>query len=107
MPSRGGRPTGSAKRSWSRTSGCSRRSSGQRATTARSSGFERRAGGGCRGRDKAMNKDGEAKAVARQAGRRRAGLNDDIGEEARLRLFRTQFVIRQAEQRAYDLFLQN
>src|ERR1700694_2529505 len=36
-----------------------------------------------------------------------AGLNDDIGEETRLRLFRTQFVIRQAEQRAYDLFLQN
>lgn len=33
--------------------------------------------------------------------------NDDIGEELRLRLFRTQYVIRQAEQRAYDLFLQN
>src|SRR6202011_2992697 len=37
----------------------------------------------------------------------RPGINDDIGEETRLRLFRTQFVIRQAEQRAYDLFLQN
>src|SRR6201991_197507 len=33
--------------------------------------------------------------------------NDDIGEETRLRLFRKQFVLRQAEQRAYDLFLQN
>src|SRR6202165_5271254 len=37
----------------------------------------------------------------------KTSLNDDIGEETRLRLFRTQFVIRQAEQRAYDLFLQN
>ncbi len=33
--------------------------------------------------------------------------NDDIGEEVRLKLFRTQLTIRQAEQRAYDLFLQN
>src|SRR5213595_4038104 len=33
--------------------------------------------------------------------------NDDIGEAVRLDLFRTQFTIRQAEQRAYDLFLQN
>ncbi len=33
--------------------------------------------------------------------------NDDIGEELRLRLYRTQFTIRQAEQRAHDLFLQN
>ncbi len=33
--------------------------------------------------------------------------NDDIGEERRLELFRSQFMIRQAEQRAYDLFLQN
>ena len=33
--------------------------------------------------------------------------NDDIGEEVRLNLFRTQLTIRQAEQRAYDLFLQN
>jgi pyruvate dehydrogenase E1 component alpha subunit len=33
--------------------------------------------------------------------------NDDIGEAVRLELFRLQFVIRQAEQRAYDLFLQN
>ncbi len=33
--------------------------------------------------------------------------NDDIGEDKRLELYRTQVVIRQAEQRAYDLFLQN
>jgi pyruvate dehydrogenase E1 component alpha subunit len=33
--------------------------------------------------------------------------NDDIGEKLRLWMFRTQLVIRQAEQRAYDLFLQN
>jgi acetoin:2,6-dichlorophenolindophenol oxidoreductase subunit alpha len=36
-----------------------------------------------------------------------AGLNDDIGEAKRLELYRTQMVIREAEQRAYDLFLQN
>ena len=33
--------------------------------------------------------------------------NDDIGEQTRLRMFRTQVTIREAEQRAYDLFLQN
>src|SRR5213083_2035398 len=33
--------------------------------------------------------------------------NDDIGEEMRLQLYRSQFRLRQAEQRAYDLFLQN
>jgi len=33
--------------------------------------------------------------------------NDDIGEELRLRLYRTQFELREAEQRAFDLFLQN
>src|ERR1700675_22683 len=37
----------------------------------------------------------------------RPGINDDIGEELRLRLYRTQFELREAEQRAYDLFLQN
>src|SRR5436305_400525 len=37
----------------------------------------------------------------------RPGINDDIGEELRLRLFRTQFELREAEQRAFDLFLQN
>ncbi len=36
-----------------------------------------------------------------------AGINDDIGEETRLKLYETQVVIRQAEQRAFDLFLQN
>jgi acetoin:2,6-dichlorophenolindophenol oxidoreductase subunit alpha len=36
-----------------------------------------------------------------------AGLNDDIGEETRLRLFRVQVEIREGEQRAFDLFLQN
>jgi TPP-dependent pyruvate/acetoin dehydrogenase alpha subunit len=39
--------------------------------------------------------------------RRAAGLNDDIGEEMRLRLYRMQVEIRESEQRAYDLFLQN
>src|SRR5579871_5266609 len=33
--------------------------------------------------------------------------NDDIGEAMRLTLFRAQVVVREAEQRAYDLFLQN
>jgi len=36
-----------------------------------------------------------------------AGINDDIGEEKRLALYRSQLVIREAEQRAFDLFLQN
>ncbi len=36
-----------------------------------------------------------------------ASLNDDIGEETRLRMYRMQVVIREAEQRAFDLFLQN
>jgi acetoin:2,6-dichlorophenolindophenol oxidoreductase subunit alpha len=36
-----------------------------------------------------------------------AGLNDDIGEQKRLELYRLQVVIREAEQRAFDLFLQN
>lgn len=35
------------------------------------------------------------------------GANDDIGEALRLSMFRTQVVLREAEQRAYDLFLQN
>ncbi|MBV8568300.1 MAG: thiamine pyrophosphate-dependent dehydrogenase E1 component subunit alpha [Methylobacteriaceae bacterium] len=38
---------------------------------------------------------------------RQNGRNDEVGEEVRLRLFRSQFLIRKAEQRAYDLFLQN
>jgi pyruvate dehydrogenase E1 component alpha subunit len=37
----------------------------------------------------------------------RAKLNDDIGEELRLRMYRMQTVLRDAEQRAFDLFLQN
>ena len=37
----------------------------------------------------------------------KASLNDDIGEEKRLAMYRTQVIIREAEQRAYDLFLQN
>ena len=36
-----------------------------------------------------------------------SGLNDDIGEDKRLELYRTQVTIREAEQRAFDLFLQN
>src|SRR6266446_6874289 len=35
------------------------------------------------------------------------GINDDIGEQMRLGLYRTQVVLREAEQRAFDLFLQN
>src|SRR6201992_2098952 len=35
------------------------------------------------------------------------GQNDDIGEETRLKLYKTQVEIREAEQRAFDLFLQN
>jgi pyruvate dehydrogenase E1 component alpha subunit len=34
-------------------------------------------------------------------------VNDDIGEDVRLKLYRSQVVIRDAEQRAFDLFLQN
>src|SRR5437868_10395006 len=37
----------------------------------------------------------------------KTAVNDDIGEETRLELYRMQVNIRQAEQRAYDLFLQN
>jgi len=36
-----------------------------------------------------------------------ATLNDDIGEAKRLTIYRTQVTIRETEQRAYDLFLQN
>src|ERR1700740_1000144 len=35
------------------------------------------------------------------------GINDDIGEERRLWLYTSPVVIREAEQRAFDLFLQN
>jgi acetoin:2,6-dichlorophenolindophenol oxidoreductase subunit alpha len=37
----------------------------------------------------------------------RPAANDDIGEETRLGMYRTQVILREAEQRAYDLFLQN
>src|ERR1700682_5817452 len=37
----------------------------------------------------------------------KASLNEDIGEEMRLRMYRMQVEIREAEQRAFDLFLQN
>ncbi len=37
----------------------------------------------------------------------KASLNDDIGEEKRLAMYRVQVEIREAEQRAFDLFLQN
>src|SRR5947207_14504537 len=37
----------------------------------------------------------------------RAGINDDIGAQTRLTLYRMQVEIREAEQRAFDLFLQN
>src|SRR5436189_2186248 len=37
----------------------------------------------------------------------RAGINDDIGQQTRLTLYRMQVEIREAEQRAFDLFLQN
>src|ERR1700676_1402578 len=49
--------------------------------------------------------------MARKPGRApepaRAKLNDDIGEELRLRMYRMQVELREAEQRAFDLFLQN
>jgi acetoin:2,6-dichlorophenolindophenol oxidoreductase subunit alpha len=48
--------------------------------------------------------------MAKKSGRTdngRRGMNDDIGEEMRLALYRSQVVIRESEQRAYDLFLQN
>jgi acetoin:2,6-dichlorophenolindophenol oxidoreductase subunit alpha len=48
-----------------------------------------------------------ATAKDRAAGPAGSGLNDDIGEEKRLAMYRTQVVIREAEQRAFDLFLQN
>jgi pyruvate dehydrogenase E1 component alpha subunit len=35
------------------------------------------------------------------------GINDDIGEDKRFAMYRTQVVIRESEQRAFDLFLQN
>jgi TPP-dependent pyruvate/acetoin dehydrogenase alpha subunit len=45
--------------------------------------------------------------IATNAPEIRPGINDDIGEELRLRLYRMQFELRESEQRAFDLFLQN
>jgi TPP-dependent pyruvate/acetoin dehydrogenase alpha subunit len=48
-----------------------------------------------------------AKKSARASDRSRPGINDDIGEEMRLTMYRMQVEIRESEQRAFDLFLQN
>jgi len=48
-----------------------------------------------------------AKRPGRASDGSRAGINDDIGEEMRLTMYRMQVEIREAEQRAFDLFLQN
>jgi acetoin:2,6-dichlorophenolindophenol oxidoreductase subunit alpha len=48
-----------------------------------------------------------ARVKDRAPGTAGSGLNDDIGEDKRLAMYRTQVVIREAEQRAFDLFLQN
>jgi pyruvate dehydrogenase E1 component alpha subunit len=48
-----------------------------------------------------------AKEPARASNGPRPGINDDIGEEKRLTLYRLQVEIRESEQRAFDLFLQN
>src|SRR6201989_1886427 len=50
---------------------------------------------------------GAAPGAAAGAPASGTGQNDDIGEKTRLRLFRTQVEIRESEQRAFDLFLQN
>ena len=42
-----------------------------------------------------------------RSGDRRPRRNDDVGEETRLALYRSMYNLRQAEQRAHDLFLQN
>jgi acetoin:2,6-dichlorophenolindophenol oxidoreductase subunit alpha len=48
-----------------------------------------------------------AKKSARIPDAPRRGINDDIGEQMRLTMYRLQVEIRQSEQRAFDLFLQN
>jgi acetoin:2,6-dichlorophenolindophenol oxidoreductase subunit alpha len=45
--------------------------------------------------------------VSEKDQKERPGINDDIGEDMRLRMYRVQVLLRQAEQRAFDLFLQN
>jgi len=54
-----------------------------------------------------MNKASERREAVPPTRPNETRLNDDVGEETRLRLYRTQYLIRLAEQRAYDLFLQN
>src|ERR1700694_473507 len=48
-----------------------------------------------------------AKKSARASDASRRGINDDIGEEKRVTMYRIQVEIRESEQRAFDLFLQN
>jgi TPP-dependent pyruvate/acetoin dehydrogenase alpha subunit len=48
-----------------------------------------------------------ARMAERAAAGASPGINDDIGEQKRLEMYRTQVVIREAETRAYELFLQN
>jgi acetoin:2,6-dichlorophenolindophenol oxidoreductase subunit alpha len=48
-----------------------------------------------------------AKKTVRPSDGDRRGINDDIGEEKRLTMYRMQVEIRESEQRAFDLFLQN
>jgi pyruvate dehydrogenase E1 component alpha subunit len=48
-----------------------------------------------------------AKEPAHASNGSRAGINDDIGEKMRLTMYRMQVEIRESEQRAFDLFLQN
>ena len=51
---------------------------------------------------------GRKKAITRRSSRKeKSSTNDDIGEETRLKLWRSLLEIRHVEQRAYDLFLQN
>src|SRR2546422_9539575 len=47
------------------------------------------------------------KKTSRASDGQRRGINDDIGEEKRLTMYRMQVEIRESEQRAFDLFLQN
>src|SRR2546422_1608188 len=47
------------------------------------------------------------KKTSRASDGQRRGINDDIGEEKRLTMYRLQVEIRESEQRAFDLFLQN
>ena len=46
-------------------------------------------------------------AAKSAAAGKRSGVNDDIGTDTRLELYRLQYEIRVCEKKAYDLFLQN